>query len=94
MHVFCADLCVHAFTVFMMHLCVCVCGGGGGGWRGGGGRGHLYCSAQLSMFNVEKRYRNNIIIIIAPNVFSFSPNKSPAPCFTLHFIIEWWIMHL
>ena len=25
---------------------------------------HLYCSAQLSMFNLEKRYRNKIIIII------------------------------
>ena len=25
---------------------------------------HRYCSAQLSMFNVEKRYRNKIIIII------------------------------
>ena len=25
---------------------------------------HLYCSAQLSMSNMEKRYRNKIIIII------------------------------
>ena len=25
---------------------------------------HLYCSAQLSMFNKEERYRNKIIIII------------------------------
>ena len=25
---------------------------------------HLYCSAQLSMFNMEKRYGNKIIIII------------------------------
>ena len=25
---------------------------------------HLYCSVQLSMFNMEKRYRNKIIIII------------------------------
>ena len=25
---------------------------------------HLYCSAQLSMSNMEKRYRNEIIIII------------------------------
>ena len=25
---------------------------------------HLYCSAQLSMSNTEKRYRNKIIIII------------------------------
>ena len=25
---------------------------------------HLYCSAQLSMSSMEKRYRNKIIIII------------------------------
>ena len=25
---------------------------------------HLYCSAQLSMFDMEKRYRNKIIIIM------------------------------
>ena len=25
---------------------------------------HLYCSAQLSMSNMERRYRNKIIIII------------------------------
>ena len=25
---------------------------------------HLYCSAQLSMSNMEKRFRNKIIIII------------------------------
>ena len=25
---------------------------------------HLYCSAQLSMLNMEKRYRNKIIIIM------------------------------
>ena len=25
---------------------------------------HVYCSAQLSMSNMEKRYRNKIIIII------------------------------
>ena len=25
---------------------------------------HWHCSAQLSMFNMEKRYRNKIIIII------------------------------
>ena len=27
------------------------------------GGGHLYCSAHLSMFNMEKHYRNKIIII-------------------------------
>ena len=26
--------------------------------------GHWHCSAQLSMFNMEKHYRNKIIIII------------------------------
>ena len=26
---------------------------------------HWHCSAQLSMFNMEKRYRNKIIIIIS-----------------------------
>ena len=50
--------------MFMMHVCLCVCvyvcvcvcvcfvvv--------------HWHCSAQLSMFNVEKCYRNKIIIII------------------------------
>ena len=39
------------------------------GWVGGCVRVcmcvvHLYCSAQLSMFDMEKRYRNKIIIII------------------------------
>ena len=28
---------------------------------------HWHCSAQLSMFNMEKRYRNKIIIIIIIN---------------------------
>ena len=37
--------------MFMMHVCVCVCVC----------VVHLYCSAQLSMFNMEKRYRNKII---------------------------------
>ena len=32
------------------HVCVCVV--------------HWHCTAQLSMFNMEKRYRNKIIIII------------------------------
>ena len=44
--------------LFMMHVCVCVCvcvvvviv--------------HWHCSAQLSIFNMEKCYRNKIIIII------------------------------
>ena len=36
-----------------VHVCVCVV--------------HLYCLAQLSMFNVEKHYRNKIIIIIIIN---------------------------
>ena len=46
--------------LFMMHVCVCVCvvvviv--------------HWHCSAQLSMFNMEKRYRNKIIIKPAQNI--------------------------
>ena len=28
---------------------------------------HWHCTAQLSMFNMEKRYRNKIIIIIIIN---------------------------
>ena len=28
---------------------------------------HLYCSAQMTMLNMEKRYRNKIIIIIIIN---------------------------
>ena len=46
--------------MFMMHVCMCVCvcvvvvvvvv--------------HWHCSAQLSLFNIEKLYRNKIIIII------------------------------
>ena len=30
--------------------------------------GHLYCLMQLSMFNMEKLYRNKIIIIININI--------------------------
>ena len=36
--------------VYDVRACVCVI--------------HWHCSAQLSMFNMEKRYRNKIIIII------------------------------
>ena len=35
---------------YCAHVCVCVI--------------HWHCSAQLSMFNMEKHYRNEIIIII------------------------------
>ena len=65
------DLCVHVFIMFMMHLCMfffCFFfyffffWEGGGGW--GGGEGSLYCSAQLSMFNMEKLYGKKIIIIM------------------------------
>ena len=38
-----------------VHACVCVCFVV---------IVHWHCSAQLSMFNMEKRYRNKIIIII------------------------------
>ena len=54
-------VCVHNVCVYE-----CVCVGGGGGvfvvlfcfFL------HSYCSAQLSMLNMEKHYRNKIIIII------------------------------
>ena len=35
---------------------------------------HWHCSAQLSMFNMEKRYRNKIIIIM------IIIKPSPVPC--------------
>ena len=40
---------------FCVCVCVCVC------------VVHWHCSAQLSMFNMEKHYRNKIIIIIIIN---------------------------
>ena len=52
--------------LFMLRVCVCVCV-----------RVcvcvcvvHWHCSAQLSMFNMEKRYRNKIIIIIIITLLS------------------------
>ena len=37
---------------------------------------HLYCSAQLSMSNMEKSYRNKIIIIIIIcHRTNFNPNR-------------------
>ena len=64
----CNDCFCNVYAYFLCRLmCTCVCHvhdafvcmeeGGGGGW-------HLYCSAQLSMFNMEKCNRNIIIIII------------------------------
>ena len=50
-----AHVCVHAYVCVLMCACVCVhvcvCAV------------HLYCSAQLSMFHMEKLYRNKTIII-------------------------------
>ena len=43
-------VCVRACIRVCVRACVCVV--------------HLYCSAQLSMFDMEKHYRNKIIIII------------------------------
>ena len=45
-----------------MCVCVCVCAC----------VVHLYCSAQVSMFNMEKRYVNKIIII---NVMTMMMSK-------------------
>ena len=54
--------------MFMMRVCVCVCACVRACVRAcvcvEGGVVHWHCSAQLSMFNMEKRYRNKIIIII------------------------------
>ena len=46
----CVCVCVHV----CVHVCVCVVVVVNVHW---------HCSAQLSMFNMEKRYRNEIIII-------------------------------
>ena len=47
-------VCVCACACVRVCVCVCVCVV----------IVHWHCSAQLSMFNMEKRYRNKIIIII------------------------------
>ena len=47
-------VCVRACVRACVRVCVCVCVV----------VVHWHCSAQLSMFNMEKRYRNKIIIII------------------------------
>ena len=44
------DACMRERARVRVYMCVCVV--------------HWHCSAQLSMFNMEKRYRNKIIIII------------------------------
>ena len=46
-------------TIERARVCVCVC------------VVHWHCTAQLSMFNMEKRYRNKIIIIIINAPFCF-----------------------
>ena len=48
----CVCVCVRACVRACVRVCVCVV------------VVHWHCSAQLSMFNMEKRYRNKIIIII------------------------------
>ena len=47
----CVCMCVCVLTCVRACVCVCCC------------IVHWHCSAQLSMFNMEKRYRNKIIII-------------------------------
>ena len=49
----CAHACVRACVCVCVRVCVCFVV-----------IVHWHCSAQLSMFNMEKRYRNKIIIII------------------------------
>ena len=50
--------------LFMMRVCVCVCASVCVCVCVVVVIVHWHCSSQLSMFNVEKRYRNKIIIII------------------------------
>ena len=50
--------------LFMMHVCLCVCVHVCVLVCVCGVIVHWHCSAQLSMFNMEKRCRNKIIIII------------------------------
>ena len=44
---------------------------------------HWHCTAQLSMFNMEKRYRNKIIIIIIIMVFNFKQCYNSLVCCSL-----------
>ena len=46
----CARVCMYVCVCACVHVCVVIV--------------HWHCSAQLSMFSMEKRYRNKIIIII------------------------------
>ena len=48
----CECMCVFVCVCLCVCVCVCVC------------VVHLHCSAQLSMFNMEKRCRNKIIVIM------------------------------
>ena len=50
-------VCVCGVCGVCVCVCVCVC------------VFHLHCSAQLNMFNMEKCYRNKIIIIIIKTVY-------------------------
>ena len=51
----CMCACVRACVRVCVRACMCVCFVV---------IVHWHCSAQLSMFNMEKRFRNKIIIII------------------------------
>ena len=51
-YVACVCVCVCVCVYVCVCVCVCVC------------VVHLYCSVQFSMFNMEKRYRSKINIII------------------------------
>ena len=55
----CVCVCVGVCVRVCVRVCVCVV------------IVHWHCSAQLSMFNTEKRCRNKIIIII---IITFSPD--------------------
>ena len=64
----CVCVCVCACVRACVRACVCVCVV----------VVHWHCSAQLSMFNMEKRYRNKIIIIIIIIIKNFSETGRPS----------------
>ena len=62
-------MCVFVCVSVCARVCVCVCFVV---------IVHWHCSAQLSMFNMEKRYRNKIIIIIITYQHVFSQPSLPS----------------
>ena len=57
------NVCKSVLLCMLFSWCVCVV--------------HIYCSAQMSMFQMEKRYRNKIIIIIIIVIINASCELGP-----------------